>query len=97
MPQLGEMKRYECGDNRCDCGRVLEIHRSTAGFHVTLIDPGFEADDVLNEGELVQQMADAVADGEFWVYGGEGNEGSIALTDAQIADLRAWALGEVQP
>lgn len=93
MAQLGKMKRFECGGN-CDCGRVLEIHRWIAGFHLTLIDPDFEADEVLSLDELGERVAQASTD-SFWVYGDNGNEGTINLTDAQLADLRAWALGEV--
>ena len=87
---LADRRTYAC--EGCECGRELLVARVATGFDVTLIDPEFEAYIHMTPTELAEWIE--YGEGEFWVSG-DGNEGSIDLTDAQLADLRKWALGEV--
>ena len=87
---LADRRTYVCED--CECGRELLVARVATGFDVTLIDPEFEAYVHMTPAELAQWIE--YGEGEFWVSS-DGNEGSIDLTAAQLADLRAWAMGEV--
>ena len=88
---LGLMDRrtYKC--EGCECGRELLVARVASGFDVTLIDPEFEAYVHMTPAELAEWIEWEGMDG----IGDGANEGSIDLTEAQLADLRAWALGEV--
>jgi len=92
---LVDERTYPC--EGCDCGRSLLVARVAGGFDLTLVDPEFEAYMPMATAEFVGWLKFAEGDGagEWWVSGDEGSEGSINLTDGQLADLRAWALGEV--
>lgn len=89
---LVDERTYPC--EGCDCGRSMLVCRVSGGFDLTLIDPEFEAYMPMTAAELAEWLAYAEGDGlgECWVSEDIGNEGSIVLTDAQLADLRAWAL-----
>jgi hypothetical protein len=63
------------------------------GFSVTMYDPEIEWGVFVTREEMSELLDNAAEDG-FVVDDGM-NEGTINLTDAQVADLRAWALGEV--
>jgi len=90
---LVDERTYPC--EGCDCGRELLVCRVAGGFDLTLIDPEFEAYMPMGAAEFVGWLEFAEGDGvgECWVSS-DGNEGGIILTDAQLADLRTWALGE---
>ena len=92
---LVDERTYPCVG--CECGRSLLVTRVAGGFDLTLVDPEFEVYMPMTTAEFVGWLEFAEGDGagECWVSSDEGNEGSINLTDAQLADLRAWALGEV--
>ena len=86
---LADRRTYVCED--CECGRELLVGRVATGFDVTLVDPEFEAYVHMTPAELAEWIEWEGMDG----IGDGANEGSIDLTEAQLADLRAWALGEV--
>ena len=88
---LVDRRTYKCKEGRCNCGRKLFIERQPDGFHFTLVDPEFEAYQQMTSAELAEWID---GEGEDFIGDG-GNEGTIDLTDAQLADLRKWALGEV--
>ena len=87
---LGLMDRrtYKC--EGCECGRELLVARVASGFDVTLIDPEFEAYVHMTPAELAEWI-DGGGDG---FIGDGGDAGTIDLSEAQLADLRACALGE---
>lgn len=86
---LADRRTYAC--EGCECGRELLVGRVATGFDVTLVDPEFEAYQHMTDAELAEWI-----DGEGEDFIGDGYmEGTISLSDAQLADLRAWALGEV--
>jgi len=85
-------RRYRC--KGCSCGRRLGVLAHDGGFSVTMYDPQIEWGVFVTSDELRKLLDEAPDDG-FIVDDGM-NEGSIILTDAaMLADLRAWALGEV--
>jgi hypothetical protein len=71
----------------------LGVLAHDGGFSVTMYDPEIEWGVFVTREEMSELLDNAAEDG-FVVDDGM-NEGTINLTDAQVADLRAWALGEV--
>jgi hypothetical protein len=71
----------------------LGVLAHDGGFSVTMYDPEIEWGVFVTREEMSELLDNAAEDG-FVVDDGM-NEGAINLTDAQLADLRAWALGEV--
>ena len=87
---LTDRRTYACREGRCECGRELLVARVVTGFDVTLVDPEFEAYVHMTPAELAEWI-----DGEGDDFIGDGGDaGTIDLSEAQLADLRAWALGE---
>ncbi len=81
---------------RCDCGRTVTIERGGAEYLLTGTDPDFEVVEIVDLTELAERIRDATdgAEQTFDVYGDYFCL-TLSLTDGQLADLRAWALGEV--
>ena len=86
---LTDRRTYAC--EGCECGRELLVARVVTGFDVTLVDPEFEAYVHMTPAELAEWID---GEGEDFIGDG-GDEGTIDLSEAQLADLRTWALGEV--
>ena len=84
-------RRYRC--KGCSCGRRLGVLAHDDGFSLTMYDPEIEWGVFVTREEMSELLDNAAEDG-FVVDDGT-NEGAINLTDAQLADLRKWALGEV--
>ena len=84
-------RRYRC--EGCSCGRCLGVLAHDGGFSLTMYDPEIEWGVFVTREEMSELLDNAAEDG-FVVDDGM-NEGTINLTDAQLADLRKWALREV--
>lgn len=82
-----DTKEYKC--ELCECGRLLLVERREDGFDLTLVDPEIEFGEFVTLPELAQRLTHA--DDDELTVSGEGNEGGLYLTDAQLADLRQWA------
>jgi hypothetical protein len=84
-----ETKAYEC--ENCECGRSLQVERKEDGdYLLTLVDPEIEFDEWINTDALRERLVEAEEDA-FMVFASNGiDEGGMFLSDAQIADLRAW-------
>jgi hypothetical protein len=81
-------KIYPCLN--CECGRSLQVERVDDDFILTLVDPEIEFSEWIDATVLRDRLVEAEEE-EFMVFAADGfNEGSIFLSDAQIADLREW-------
>lgn len=84
-------RRYRC--KSCSCGRRLGVLAHDDGFSLTMYDPEIEWGVFVTREEMSELLDNAAEDG-FVVDDGM-NEGTINLTDGQLADLRKRVMGEV--